>query len=73
MKPKSLTEYKEKQQVTIKQLAESLGISTVYVSFLLSGKRMPSRRLAARISSVTGIPVLNLLYPKAESHEQPSV
>ena len=67
MKPKSLREYKENQGLTIKELAEELGVSPVYVTFLLSCKRRPSSRLAKSISEKTGIPILNLLYPQGEA------
>ncbi|MCX7974066.1 MAG: helix-turn-helix domain-containing protein [Candidatus Aminicenantes bacterium] len=68
MKIETLSQFKEKRQLTNKQLAELFGISEIYVAFLLSGKRVPSKRLALRISERTGIPVLNLLYPREEVH-----
>lgn len=72
MKPRTLKEYKENQGLTIKELAEEIGVSPVYVTFLLSHKRKPSSQLAKIISKKTGIPILNLLYPQGESHGQPS-
>lgn len=67
MKPRTLREYKENQGLTTKELASELGISPVYVAFLLSHKRRPSSQLAKAISEKTGIPILNLLYPQGEA------
>ena len=64
MKPRTLREYKENKGFTNPELAKALGTSEIYVSLLLNGKRNPSRKLAQRISALTGIPVLNLLYPQ---------
>jgi|YelNatPaOPRAMG01_1025707.scaffolds.fasta_scaffold10601_6 transcriptional regulator with XRE-family HTH domain len=66
---KTLIEFKKRKRMTIKQLAEYLGISEIYAQYLLSGKRVPSRKLALLISEKTGIPVLNLLYPQGVQDE----
>jgi transcriptional regulator with XRE-family HTH domain len=63
MKAKTLRQFKENKQLTNKQLADMFGVTPVYVAFLLSGKRIPSRNLAQRINEITGIPTLDLLYP----------
>ncbi len=68
MKLQSLREFKENKGLTNPQLAKTLGTSEIYVSLLLNGRRIPSRKLAQRISSMTGIPVLNLLYPQGDLH-----
>ncbi len=73
MKSKSLKEFKESKGLSNRGMALLLGISEAHLSMLLSGQRALSRGLALRLSQKTGIPVLNLLYPQAESHEQPSV
>lgn len=63
MKAKTLREFKDNQHLTNKQLADMFGVTPVYVAFLLSGKRSPSRRLAQEISKKTGVSILSLLYP----------
>ena len=69
MKLQNLREFKEKNGLTNPELAQALGTSEIYVSLLLNGRRIPSRKLAQRISSLTGIPVLNLLYPQGDCHD----
>ncbi len=64
MRIANLAEYKEKNGLTGRELARRLEISDAYLSQVLSGQRTPSKKLARRISSLTGIPVLNLLYPQ---------
>lgn len=68
MKLQSLREFKENKGLTNPELAQALGTSEIYVSLLLNGRRTPSRKLAQRISVLTGIPVLNLLYPQGDLH-----
>jgi transcriptional regulator with XRE-family HTH domain len=68
MKPRTLREYKENKGLTNPELAKALGTSDIYTSLLLNEKRIPSRKLAQRISALTGIPVLNLLYPQGDLH-----
>jgi len=67
MNPRSLREYKESRGLTIRQLAEEIGVSAIYMAFLLTNKRRPSPSLAKVISEKTGIPILNLLYPQDEA------
>lgn len=64
MKANNLAEYKEKKGLTSRELAAVLGISESYLSEVLSGKRSLSKKLACLASEKTGIPLLNLLYPK---------
>jgi transcriptional regulator with XRE-family HTH domain len=68
MKPKTLREYKENKGLTNPELAQALGTSEIYVSMLLNGRRAPSKKLAQRINALTGIPILNLLYPQGDLH-----
>ncbi len=68
MKLQSLREFKENKALTNPELAQALGTSEIYVSLLLNGRRIPSRKLAQKISTLTGIPVLNLLYPQGDLH-----
>lgn len=63
MKAQTLREFKENKRLTNKQLGDMFGVTPVYVAFLLSGKRIPSRALAQRINELTGVPTMNLLYP----------
>lgn len=64
MRIANLTDYKEKEDLSGAELARKLGITDAHLSMIISGKRTPSRKLAQRISTLTGIPVLNLLYPQ---------
>lgn len=64
----NLADYKGKNGFTGRELAKHLGMSEAYLSQVLSGQRTPSKKLAQRISSMTGIPVLNLLYPQGDLH-----
>ncbi|NLH75552.1 MAG: helix-turn-helix transcriptional regulator [Acidobacteria bacterium] len=67
MRIANLVEYKAKKGLSGSELAREFGITNAHLSMLLSGKRIPSRRLAQRISEITGIPILNLLYPGDEA------
>jgi len=64
----NLTDYKDKKRLSGRALARELGISEAYLSQILSGQRSLSKKLAQRISALTGIPVLNLLYPQGDLH-----
>ncbi len=63
----NLIEYKEKTGISAAELARQLGITDAHLSMILKGKRIPSRKLAQKISEKTGIPILNLLFPKEKS------
>jgi len=63
----NLGEYKEKKGLTGREMARTFGISESYLSEVLSGQRSLSKRLARQISEITGIPILNLLYPQGEA------
>ena len=64
----NLVEYKEKKGLSGRELAHQLDISESYLSEVLSEQKTPSKKLAQRISALTGIPVLNLLYPQGDLH-----
>jgi len=68
MQTTSLADYKDKRGLSGRGLARELGISDAYLSQVLSGQRSFSKKLAQRISVLTGIPVLNLLYPQGDLH-----
>ena len=68
MRIANLTDYKEKEDLSGTELARKLGITDAHLSMIIRGRRVPSRKLAQRISSLTGIPVLNLLYPQGDLH-----
>ena len=68
MQTVSLADYKDKKGLSGRDLARELGISEAYLSQVLSGQRSLSKKLAQRISALTGIPVLNLLYPQGDLH-----
>lgn len=57
----SLQEYMKKNDLSRKQLAEKLGITEQYLSFIFSGKRTFGAQAALRISKITGIPIENLI------------
>lgn len=63
MQVANLNEYKAKKRLSLGELSGALGISNSYLSMILSGQRSPSKKMAAKISKHTGIPVVNLLYP----------
>ena len=60
----NLKEWKIKNNLNSTQAAEIFGITREYFQFLMSGKHTPSKTLAEKIHQITGIPILNLLYPK---------
>jgi transcriptional regulator with XRE-family HTH domain len=68
MQSVSLADYKDKKGLSGRDLARELGISEAYLSQVLSGQRSLSKKLAQRISALTRIPVLNLLYPQGDLH-----
>jgi len=57
--------YIEENQVNLKSLAEDLGVSHNYVTYLRDNKRRPSPQLALKIETITNGQVsrLELLYP----------
>lgn len=59
----NLIDFKESNNFSNKDLAKLFGVSEIYISFLLNKKRTPSKKLAKKISEITGIPILNLLFP----------
>lgn len=63
MRITNLRQYKEQNGLSGRALAQALGISESYLSEVLSGQSSFSKKLAQRISEITGIPVINLLYP----------
>ncbi len=66
----NLAQYKEKNRLSGREMARRLEISESYLSEIMSGQRSLSKKLAKKISEKTGIPLLNLLYPKGETHAQ---
>lgn len=64
MIPETIREWKEINGLTVQEVAERLGLSYAYASYLVSGRAKPSRKLAERISEQTGVPLLGLLYPE---------
>lgn len=68
MSKRSLSEIKKNKGLSNQAMASWLGISDAHLSMILSGQRIPSRKLARRISEKTGIPLLNLLYPQEVDH-----
>lgn len=61
MKFTSLRDYLQKTGSTQRQLAHDAGMSEQQLSNLLTGSRGCSIRMAIRLSSVTGVPVENLV------------
>ncbi|MHB1702863.1 MAG: helix-turn-helix transcriptional regulator [bacterium] len=59
-----IKKYCLENKITQKKLAKKLNISENWVSFIISYKETPSPKLAKRISDLTGIPILTLLYPE---------
>jgi len=62
----NLNEYKAKKGISSREIARQLKISESYLSEILSKQRTPSKQLAVKISKITGIPILNLLFPHQE-------
>jgi len=44
-------------------LADQIGVSTTYVTMILSGARTPSLRVAERLQEVTGISAVKFIAP----------
>jgi plasmid maintenance system antidote protein VapI len=66
MKP--LEKYMRDQGLNQAELSRSLHVSESLISHYLKGRRSLGARLALRISQLTGIPVLELLYPNGEGN-----
>lgn len=62
----SLSRFLKEKNMTQADLAKKLRVSRSLISFYLSGQRQPGREMARRISNLTGIPVLELLYPETK-------
>jgi ribosome-binding protein aMBF1 (putative translation factor) len=52
-----------KNKISQKCLSKKLNRSENWISFIVSYKKTPSPKLAKKISELTGIPILDLLYP----------
>ena len=50
-------------KISQKQFAKQLKKSENWISFIIRNKRKPSPKLAKEINRVTGIPILELLFP----------
>jgi transcriptional regulator with XRE-family HTH domain len=64
MKEHPLNTYKKENKLTIAQLAFKLNLSPRTLDYYLAFKKYPSRNTAQKISKLTGIPVIDLLYPE---------
>lgn len=53
-----------KNNITQKEIANKVGITDIYLGKILKYKSYPSRTLAKKISQLTDIPILQLLYPE---------
>ena len=60
-KPKNLHDYMEINKLSRKELAGILGITESYLSYILNGKRKLGKSKAIKASSITGIPLENLI------------
>ncbi len=49
---------------SIELLANKIGISSRMLYYYINLEKYPSRKTAKKISTVTGIPVTDLLYPE---------
>jgi transcriptional regulator with XRE-family HTH domain len=58
---KTLADYLEQTGKTQAFLADKLGITRAYVSYLVSGDRQPSLDLALRIEALTGVALSSLV------------
>ena len=58
--------YRKKHKIKAKDLAEKLDVHPVYLAYIESGARIPSRKLAKRIERVTDgeIGKMQLLFPE---------
>lgn len=61
--PQSLAEYQKRTGMTQAQIAEVFDVDQGTISRIINGKS-PRLKLAKTIHRHTGIPILNLLYPK---------
>jgi len=50
--------------ISQKALAKKIGISEDWIHFIATNQKVPSPKLAKKISQVTNIPILHLLYPE---------
>ena len=53
-----------KNQIKQVEFAKKIGVTPSFLSHLLKYKYFPSRKTAKKISELTGIPVIKLLYPE---------
>lgn len=63
-KRKAAIESLKKSKFRAKDVAKACGISQGHFSKIRNGECIPSPKVAKRMSKVTGIPVLKLLYPE---------
>jgi transcriptional regulator with XRE-family HTH domain len=51
-------------RISQKALAKKIGISEDWIHLIATNQKEPSTKLAKKISQLTGIPILQLLYPE---------
>jgi len=61
-----LKSYIEKEKITQAELAKRLEVSVGLVSLYLGGKRKIGKKVAPKVSELTGVPILDILYPQKE-------
>ena len=62
-----------KNKISQKRLSKKLNRSENWISFIVSYKKTPSPKLAKKISELTGIPILDLLYPEDFKNNQKKI
>jgi len=62
----NIKKYRKKNNMTLEQFAEIIGISAAHLCFIENGKRMPSPKIALKISQAAKgkVKVLELLFPR---------
>jgi transcriptional regulator with XRE-family HTH domain len=64
-----LEKYMKKTGLSQADLSRMFKISESIISYYLRGKRSIGKRTAIHISRLTGIPVIQLIFPFGENHE----
>lgn len=54
---------KQKNKLTQKEMAKNLGITRIYLNYILNNKMRPGIRLAEKISQIEGMPSFFKLRP----------
>ncbi|MHB1546710.1 MAG: helix-turn-helix transcriptional regulator [bacterium] len=62
-----LKKYLKEKRMTQTEFASKIGVSITTIHYIINHTIIPKPETAKKIANITGIPILELLYPKEKS------